>query len=232
MSTTAVPEHVLSPDPTEQDESPSCASSSPGSLPGGGRPSEARQPGRNRGRDPRRRLRCAAGDRARHGARTHDHPDPTGQGTDHQGGRGTSSPCRGCSSSSVSTAATSPPPGRHPPTVERRGRARLPRATREAAAREATRAHRASRAARGRLPPAQRLRQPGVAVIFSAVLDANVLYSFSLRDTLLRLAELRLHTPLWSERILDEMRRNLAERQITEQQAGRIVQRWPRVRGS
>jgi predicted nucleic acid-binding protein len=60
-------------------------------------------------------------------------------------------------------------------------------------------------------------------VIFSAVLDANTLYPFSLRDTLLRLAELELYTPLWSERILAEMRRNLVERQITNEQAERIV---------
>jgi hypothetical protein len=38
----------------------------------------------------------------------------------------------------------------------------------------------------------------------SAVLDANVLYPFSLRDTLLRLAELKLYTPLWSERLTRE----------------------------
>lgn len=60
-------------------------------------------------------------------------------------------------------------------------------------------------------------------MIFTAVLDANVLYPFSLRDPLLRLAELELYTPLWSERILEEMRRNLVERQITEAQADRIV---------
>jgi 8-oxo-dGTP pyrophosphatase MutT (NUDIX family) len=35
-------------------------------------------------------------------------------------------------------------------------------------------------------------------VTFSAVLDTNVLYPFSLRDTPLRLAELELYTPLWS----------------------------------
>jgi predicted nucleic acid-binding protein len=59
---------------------------------------------------------------------------------------------------------------------------------------------------------------------FSAVLDANVLYPFSLRDTLLRLAELELYTPLWSARILEEMTRNLVERRITEEQAQRIEQ--------
>src|SRR5919198_179696 len=59
---------------------------------------------------------------------------------------------------------------------------------------------------------------------FSAVLDANVLYPFSLRDSLLRLAELELYTPLWSVRILEEMTRNLVEQRITEEQAARIEQ--------
>jgi predicted nucleic acid-binding protein len=61
-------------------------------------------------------------------------------------------------------------------------------------------------------------------VVFSAVLDANVLYPFSLRDTLLRLAELELFTPLWSTRILAEMTRNLVEHRITEEQVARIEQ--------
>jgi predicted nucleic acid-binding protein len=56
----------------------------------------------------------------------------------------------------------------------------------------------------------------------SAVLDANVLYPFSLRDTLLRLAELELYTPLWSEQILDEMQRNLVEHRLTDAQAASI----------
>jgi predicted nucleic acid-binding protein len=44
---------------------------------------------------------------------------------------------------------------------------------------------------------------------FKVVLDANVLYPFSLRDTLLRFAERELYVPFWSERILDEVARNL-----------------------
>lgn len=59
---------------------------------------------------------------------------------------------------------------------------------------------------------------------FSAVLDANVLYPFSLRDTLLRLAELELYTPLWSNRVLDEMTRNLSEHRLTDAQAASIEQ--------
>lgn len=46
---------------------------------------------------------------------------------------------------------------------------------------------------------------------FKVVLDANVLYPFSLRDTLLRLAERELYVLSWSERILDEVGRNLIE---------------------
>ncbi|QAY68647.1 PIN domain-containing protein [Xylanimonas protaetiae] len=42
---------------------------------------------------------------------------------------------------------------------------------------------------------------------FAAVLDANVLVPVALADTLLRLAERELFRPVWSERILDEVRR-------------------------
>ena len=42
-----------------------------------------------------------------------------------------------------------------------------------------------------------------------AVLDANVLYPFQLRNLLLWLAEEGLYEPLWSEPILVEVRRSL-----------------------
>jgi len=66
---------------------------------------------------------------------------------------------------------------------------------------------------------------------FRAVLDANVLYPFSLRDTLLRLAEPEpapapapLYIPLWSERILEEMVRNLVEdRRVDQERADRLA---------
>lgn len=57
---------------------------------------------------------------------------------------------------------------------------------------------------------------------FRAVLDACVLYPMSLRDTLLRLAELEYYEVYWSEKILDEMCRNLVEERITEEQAARL----------
>ena len=58
---------------------------------------------------------------------------------------------------------------------------------------------------------------------FTAVLDACVLYPFSLRDTLLRLAEQELYVVRWSDRILEEVRRNLVEERVTEEQAGRLL---------
>ena len=47
---------------------------------------------------------------------------------------------------------------------------------------------------------------------FRAVLDANVLFPFSLRDTLLRAAHIGYFQVYRSERILDETTRNLVAR--------------------
>lgn len=58
---------------------------------------------------------------------------------------------------------------------------------------------------------------------FKVVLDANVLYPFSLRDTLLRAAAEGFFQLYWSDEILDETTRNLvASGTITEQQATRL----------
>jgi predicted nucleic acid-binding protein len=59
---------------------------------------------------------------------------------------------------------------------------------------------------------------------FVVVLDANVLYPFSLRDLLLRLAEQECFVHVWSERILDEMNRNLVENeQMDQERADRLT---------
>jgi hypothetical protein len=58
---------------------------------------------------------------------------------------------------------------------------------------------------------------------FRAVLDACVLYPFSLRDTLLHLAERDLYEPIWSARILEETRRNLTAERVTPEQADRLI---------
>jgi predicted nucleic acid-binding protein len=61
-------------------------------------------------------------------------------------------------------------------------------------------------------------------VPFAVVLDACVLYPLPLRDTLLRIAQQNLYTPRWSERILDEVARNLvSDRRATPEQARKLV---------
>ncbi len=58
---------------------------------------------------------------------------------------------------------------------------------------------------------------------FRVVLDANVLYPFTLRDTLLRAADAGLFQAYWSQQILDETTRNLvADEIVTEEQARRL----------
>lgn len=53
-----------------------------------------------------------------------------------------------------------------------------------------------------------------------AVLDANILFPMILRDTLLRVAAAGCYRAHWSERILDEMARNLvAQHRVSEEQA-------------
>lgn len=58
---------------------------------------------------------------------------------------------------------------------------------------------------------------------FKVVLDACVLFPFTLRDTLLRAASKELYQVYWSEQILAEARRNLGEKGImTEAQADHL----------
>lgn len=58
----------------------------------------------------------------------------------------------------------------------------------------------------------------------SVVLDANVLFPFVLRDTLLRLGEEGLVELYWSDEILEELRRNLvASLRVDELRAQRLI---------
>ncbi len=59
---------------------------------------------------------------------------------------------------------------------------------------------------------------------FAAVVDASVLYPLPLRDTLLRVAEAELYDVYWSERIHDEVVRNLvADGRASDEQARRLT---------
>ena len=58
---------------------------------------------------------------------------------------------------------------------------------------------------------------------FKVVLDANVLYPFSLRDTLLRAASEGLFQLYWSDQILEEARRSLVSSgRMTDERATRL----------
>jgi predicted nucleic acid-binding protein len=62
-----------------------------------------------------------------------------------------------------------------------------------------------------------------VPATFRVVLDANVLFPFTLRDTLLRAAAAGYFQLYWSDEILDEARRNLVGRGVmNEEQAERL----------
>jgi len=65
---------------------------------------------------------------------------------------------------------------------------------------------------------------------FKVVLDACVLFPFSLRDTLLRAAHSGLYQPYWSVQILEEMRRNLVlTGTTTAEQARALVAQLQKV---
>lgn len=58
---------------------------------------------------------------------------------------------------------------------------------------------------------------------FRVVLDANVLYPFFLRDTLLRAAQAGLYQLYWTDEVLDEACRNLVKnQQMSEEQAMKL----------
>lgn len=62
-----------------------------------------------------------------------------------------------------------------------------------------------------------------IAAPFRVVLDANVLYPFTLRDTLLRAAGEGFFQPCWSEQILQEAMHNLVENGVvSKEQTSRI----------
>src|SRR4051794_26568191 len=56
------------------------------------------------------------------------------------------------------------------------------------------------------------------------VLDAAVLFSAPIRDTLLRAAEAGLYRIFWTEEILEEVRRNLVKKnRVTEAKAKQLI---------
>lgn len=58
---------------------------------------------------------------------------------------------------------------------------------------------------------------------FIVLLDANVLFPFTLRDTLLRAAAAGFYQLRWSSEILDEMERNLVSKgSVSEEKASRL----------
>lgn len=69
------------------------------------------------------------------------------------------------------------------------------------------------------------MRRHSVAVQSEAVLDANVLLPFTLRDTLLRIAAEGIFQLRWSDQILDEMDRNLVDMGFMSSEKGARLRR-------
>jgi predicted nucleic acid-binding protein len=60
-------------------------------------------------------------------------------------------------------------------------------------------------------------------VAYAAVLDADALHPYNAVDLLLRLAERRLFRPIWSEEILNELRRSLTKRGLPQAKVDRRI---------
>lgn len=59
---------------------------------------------------------------------------------------------------------------------------------------------------------------------FRVVLDANVLYPSTVRDTLLRAAHAGFYQAFWTDEILREATSNLIERGLTSEQAKHLLE--------
>ena len=69
-----------------------------------------------------------------------------------------------------------------------------------------------------------------LATTFRVVLDANVLFPFTLRDTLLRATYAGLYQVRWSAEILDETARNLiGTGRMTDEQAQHLVEQMTKA---
>jgi len=68
-----------------------------------------------------------------------------------------------------------------------------------------------------------------VTVGVDAVLDANVLFPSSLRDTLLRAASANMYRLHWTDDILEEVRRNLIAKRMSDERANRLITQMRRA---
>lgn len=66
---------------------------------------------------------------------------------------------------------------------------------------------------------------------FVVALDANVVFGYPLRDTLLRAVEAELYRPAWSDEVWDEVGRNLEDPRRKRPHAHGVVVRSLASRG-